>query len=378
MSPYEPGPPDDSPFHGEPVDRYLAGECTRDEAADLEHRFQVYYGRSGIPEKLRDVIMARALWERVAFRAGLPTNANPTRVLSSAPRLRRPTFARELTAARPTLWRLLLAASVIVSLLGAGAAWWAATAGPDTGAARIASRHVTTTADGQRAVITLPDSTRVVLAPASTLAYDASYGAGGRDVSLVGQAYFEVVHDAARPFRVHMAHGTATDLGTRFEARVYAEDSAATVVVGEGAVVLEAAGAVSGLGSGVEGASPTRPSVPPATESVVLRPGDLGRVGRDGHIATVHEVSAADYFAWTTGRLVFTDTPVPEALAALSRWYDLDLRLGDSTIATRHLTATFSGENANEMLQLLASTLGVRYARHGRVVTLSADHTRSH
>src|SRR5688572_9543978 len=78
------------------------------------------------------------------------------------------------------------------------------------------------TPNGQRATVTLGDGSRVVLNAGSRLRYAAAIARGSRDVYLDGEAYFEVTHDAARPFRVH-AHGSvAHDLGTRFTVRAYA------------------------------------------------------------------------------------------------------------------------------------------------------------
>jgi len=68
---------------------------------------------------------------------------------------------------------------------------------------------------------------------------------------------------------------------------------------------------------------------------------------------------AAQYTAWIDGRLMFDNTPLPEVLEALGRWYGLRLRLVDSSLARRHLTAVFNGASRSEMLASLASLLDV-------------------
>lgn len=72
----------------------------------------------------------------------------------------------------------------------------------------------------------------------------------------------------------------------------------------------------------------------------------------------MRRIDSAEYLAWPSDRLVFHNTPLPDAGRELGRWYDVDLQIGDSALASRHLTATFSVEGRYEMLQLLASSLG--------------------
>ena len=67
-------------------------------------------------------------------------------------------------------------------------------------------------------------------------------GGGTREVELEGEAYFAVVHDAARPFAVRAHGAVATDVGTAFDVRAYPEDAGARIAVTEGAVAVTAPG----------------------------------------------------------------------------------------------------------------------------------------
>jgi len=107
-----------------------------------------------------------------------------------------------------------------------------------------------------------------MLGPASTIAYAVAADHGPRTVSLKGDAYFEVTHRPDRTFTVETSHGVARDLGTRFLVHAYPPDSAVDVVVAEGKVSL---------------AAPRDTVAQPRTaDSLVLSPGDLGRVTRTG------------------------------------------------------------------------------------------------
>jgi ferric-dicitrate binding protein FerR (iron transport regulator) len=81
-------------------------------------------------------------------------------------------------------------------------------------------------------------------------------------------------------------------------------------------------------------------------------------------------IDAKSYIAWTRGgTLVFEGIAVREALASIGRWYDLDLQVGDSTLAERQLVVTLSGQSPTDALQLLSLALDARYTRAGRTVT---------
>jgi ferric-dicitrate binding protein FerR (iron transport regulator) len=78
--------------------------------------------------------------------------------------------------------------------------------------------------------------------------------------------------------------------------------------------------------------------------------------------------------AWTTNTLVFDGTPLGDAMRTLARWYDLDIRLADESLARRPLTATFRGEAVPDVLDRIALALKLRVEQHGRVVIFrSAD-----
>jgi transmembrane sensor len=77
-----------------------------------------------------------------------------------------------------------------------------------------------------------------------------------------------------------------------------------------------------------------------------------------------------DDLAWIQGRLVFRDAPLIEVGAELYRWYGVRLRVADSSLANLHLTASFSGESVDRVLNVIALSLGARIERQGNVATL--------
>jgi transmembrane sensor len=62
--------------------------------------------------------------------------------------------------------------------------------------------------------------------------------------------------------------------------------------------------------------------------------------------------------AWIGRQIILRDAPVTQVAAELVRWYGLELRVADSTLRTRRLTATFEHAPREEIARVLAAALG--------------------
>ncbi len=209
---------------------------------------------------------------------------------------------------------------------------------------------------GQTATVQLSDGSRARLAPESRLVIARAFGDSLRELTLDGEAEFDVHHDATRPFRVRTRTTVTEDIGTRFSIRAYHGDAKVAVAVAEGAVTL-----ARRLGSAARGGVP---------EGVLLRVGELGTLDSLGTIAVSRGASVSRALAWTRNQLVFVKQPLPEVLATIARWYDLDIQVADATVAEHPVTAEFSTQSADEMLQALAVAVEATVERKGRHVTL--------
>jgi transmembrane sensor len=203
---------------------------------------------------------------------------------------------------------------------------------------------------GERRQLVLKDGTKVLLGPTSRLVVRFGDQDGNRLVRLDGVAYFSVVHDAARPFTVEAGSFRIQDVGTAFA--VESDDSAGTrVVVDSGSVAL---------GTGDQD---------PAA-SAVLNARDRASVDTKGIVVVERSAVSDDDLAWVQGRLVFRDAPLILVGAELYRWYGVRLRVADSSLANLHLTASFSGEPVDRVLNVIALSLGARIERQGNVAIL--------
>ncbi len=219
------------------------------------------------------------------------------------------------------------------------------------------------TSTGERATLRLRDGTRVVLAPASRLHVPDVYGVHARSVILTGEAFFAVVHDSSAPFSVHVGNTVVSDIGTSFDVTAYASDTTVRVAVQEGRISLRTIPS-----------NPRSGSVASAGKGAVLTAGDLAAVSAMGATTITHVTDVGARTAWTTGRLEFRQMPARDAMRALSRWYDLDIELGDSSLAAVPFTASFGDEPIAEVLHIVAITLDAVVEHHGRSVVLVGRH----
>ena len=346
-------PPRDDSADWEAIARYFAGESTPDETAAVRQWLEANPVEAAALSALGDAtaqlptatppgLDVEAALRRVAERRDaadvIPIDSR--RALRTAPRVAVPARRRQPFA--------LPAAAAAVLLVGGGL-WWHSMqnrgyTNPPAAAATFA------TAAGKRDSVRLADGTRVLLAPESRLTVAAGYGTTVREVELTGEAYFDVHHDAARPFLVRAGGAAIRDIGTTFTVRATG-DAEVRVAVTSGSVSVAPASAAPNAG-------------------VVLQPGDAATYAATGQTLVQRGGAADPDTAWTSGRLVFREAPVSTVRTELRRWYGIDLVI-DSSFASRHLSMTVDGESPDQVLQVIALSLGAKVERQGSTAILT-------
>jgi transmembrane sensor len=337
------------PLDWQLIDRYLAGEATPAEAADVQARSQADPAWAQALEMLRSDFAtgtprqwdASLAWTRVRPRLSTDHATPATQSLR-----------RAVTPLRDTTTRWRIAAGLILAA-GSLAAWQAASrlGRPSSIASTAAIATEIITPNGSRNTVTLGDGSRVTLNAGSRLRLAPDFGTRSRDVYLEGEAYFVVTHDAARPFRVHARDAIAHDLGTRFVVRAYAELPGIEVIVAEGAVSLR--------------------HERPEADSAILAFGQLGRLDASGPPTVESNVPVERWTAWTGGSLVLDGLTLAEAIPQLERWYDATITVSDPRLAARRVSARFHDETLPQMLDALTLALGARWQQSGRSITLA-------
>jgi len=158
--------------------------------------------------------------------------------------------------------------------------------------------------------VMLSDGTQVWLNAGSTLKYPPHFSGTERTVELTGEAYFSVVKDTKKPFKVVSAGQEIQVLGTEFNVSAYPDDPEIKTTLVEGKVRLSLAGELSG--AAIEN-----------NKYVELVPGEQGIIS--GESLTKTNVDTEPYTAWKAGYFYFKKTPVEEILRQAARWYDVEV-----------------------------------------------------
>jgi len=203
---------------------------------------------------------------------------------------------------------------------------------------RLIADHVTATAELR--TVLLDDGSSVRLGPESAIA--VAYAARERAVRLLrGQAFFQVVPDPDRPFRVRASLVEATVLGTDFEMRL--DDRGAGVAVRRGSVRVE-----------------SDDVVPPALET--LAAGDWVALAVPGGV-TRGVQPPGRVAAWLQGRLIAKDRPVDDVVDELRRYYGGLVILRGEALAGQPLTGIYDLSDPLAALEAVAAALDAKLYR---------------
>ncbi|MDD4638420.1 MAG: FecR family protein [Bacteroidales bacterium] len=142
-------------------------------------------------------------------------------------------------------WKRVAAAAVVLIAISAG---YFASSVIDNRTPTVISHS----AMNGKSVVNLPDGTLVWLHNNTTLSYDSRFGDKTRELTLTGEAYFEVAHDSRHPFIVKANDLTVQVYGTKFNLRNRKEEDMITVSLLEGSVSVESGRKITMLKPGFE------------------------------------------------------------------------------------------------------------------------------
>lgn len=179
---------------------------------------------------------------------------------------------------------------------------------------------------GQRSKVTLPDNSVVTLGPGSTLGYPEHFVGNAREISLEGEAFFEVTKNPEKPFIVHTGDVQTRVLGTSFKVNAF-KDQPLSVVVATGKVrVYQKTVGVSKLKS-----------------LAVLLPGDQVYWNPVSAKASIAHIQTEEVTGWKNGKLAFVGVPLREMTAALERWYNVKIEIRNKKIREYRMSIVLDG-----------------------------------
>lgn len=200
---------------------------------------------------------------------------------------------------------------------------------------------------GRQFKIILPDGTGVWLNSASSLKYPTAFTNKERAVTLEGEGYFEVTHNALRPFIVTVNGVKVRVLGTHFNINAYGDNGMIKTTLLQGSV-----------------------SVTKGNRNTLIAPGEQADISISQDNIIVKTVNTADAVAWTQGFLSLNDNDIKEFMANLSRWYDLDIEYKGKIPVTNIGGLINRNTNLSDVLSALKDG-GIHTKIEGRKIIIS-------
>lgn len=257
-------------------------------------------------------------------------------------------------------WRRIipLSAAAVVMLCLAGAWYWHS-------AREEARTHQNTvgTEKGSRSKLTLPDGSRVWLNGDSRISYGAGFGKDSRELTLIGEAYFDVIGDPGHPMIIRTASITIRVLGTAFNVRAYPDEktTATTLVQGKVQVSVNHKKELNYMLSPDEKLIVTNDSgLPEEIKEKQMNEGQLPE--SITKIKIVKTDSIPPEAQWIKNKLVFVDQPLHEVANILSSWYGVSVIVkGGENIKSGHYTGIFENKSIQTVMESLQVAGGFSY-----------------
>lgn len=190
---------------------------------------------------------------------------------------------------------------------------------------------------GKRTDVMLSDGTHVWINSGSRLVYPAIFKGKNREVYLEGEAIFEVVHNADKPFKVLSDNQEIEVLGTVFNVSNYPEDEQMITVLKSGSIKL--------IYNNDE------------SKSFKITPGTLSSYNTKTSEIKKSKVNVDDYFGWREGYLSLKQQPLDYIASRLSRYYNVEIMIFDEKLSKE----TFSGkldlkEDIHKVIDIISET----------------------
>lgn len=256
------------------------------------------------------------------------------------------------TAQPPLRRRMPLYAGLAAACLAvlAISTWWFSSYKARHISQPVAGMNIrTSTQTAENRFVVLPDSSTVILHPGSHIAYSESDKA--RELTLEGEAYFDIRQRAELPFVIHTGKVKTTVMGTTFNIRAYSADSIKVSVISGSVKVSDE-----------------------QNNSAILHSNQEAVYDNITNLRKQEQPLTAGTIAWTKSDMQFQDMPYAQLAERLSRRYDVNISFKNPALEKCPITGRFSGtETLREVLEILSQTMGTTYTIQDRQVELDGS-----
>lgn len=230
------------------------------------------------------------------------------------------------------------------------------------------------TMPGTRSKTILPDGTTVWLNSESTIHYNADFGQSKREVTLTGEAFFDVTHNEDIPFIVHAKTVDIYVKGTAFNVRSYPGTEKVQTSLLRGLVELSST------------TMPGRKIQLHPNEKITFEIPEINRTLKSSQVKTSDIKSTPSYIidslkessiaavipeiSWIENRLVFDNEALEDVLDKMEKWYSVEINLMNKKIASKKVSGILEKENIEEAIKALQLLNDFEYTISGRKINI--------
>lgn len=367
----------------------LTGEATDAESRELNHLL------SAQPELHQELQALEALWQgqlQASDSAAAQTEADFDKLVlkmqqqgidfsiqETASQTQTATTAAKLRwLKKPITWVSTAAAAAVL----VAAMWWM----PGTEAKQmeepaLAKANQVSTRPGSRSKVVLPDGTQVWLNADSKLTYGNDFGVSSRDVTLSGEAYFDVKPNKEVPFYIHTSKINIKVTGTVFNVRAYPNETRSETSLLHGKVEVT-------LNSSPDKTYYLKPS----DKLVVTDDGGINQTSaamagsalqKQNRVATVVQIPVMQKLvvkpdelfpvetAWVNNTLAFNDESFREVADKMERWYGVEIVFAHHELEQMRFTGRFENETVAQALEAMQLATPFHFSMKGNSILIS-------
>lgn len=208
---------------------------------------------------------------------------------------------------------------------------------------------------GQRSIVSLSDGTVIYLGSSSKICYPKTFS-NVREIELVGEAFFKVKRDPARPFIIHTNNIQTKVLGTSFKIEAF-KGNPIEVSVATGKVTVD------------RQADASRKHLTPVA---VLTPGNLVNWDEKTKKATLAKISPQELEQWKDGNLTFNNQRLADVVAVLERCYNVKIHISSNTLSNYRINTTCSlNESITKIMDIMGKAASFKYKLQGDQIIIS-------
>ena len=228
------------------------------------------------------------------------------------------------------------------------------------------------TSNGSRTHIALPDGSVVYLNAGSRIKYEKNYGITNREVTLIGEAFFDVARNPGQPFIIHTARLDIRVLGTSFNVKSYPTDKTTETTLIKGSIEVS----IHNRRQGKFILKPNEKLVVSNEDSSLREPSHSRQMPAEKDLISIgkptYELNSGSIIetSWINNKLIFQDEKFDELASLMERWYGVTISFDNEKLKSLQFTGNFEKETLQQALDALTLTASFSYSIEGTQITI--------